>query len=289
MHWKAILGAITVCVLQVPVAAEDVTLSPAEAESPYTAETTQAEKLGLQMFLYDQAAWLATDSFLTDMDKLPQKQLRGYVVVPGEGDRLEAVFYGEVDGELIEFARYDVDKGKVVSGGILAEADRVALSPLAKRLADARAVAIDEVIAKSYGFCSDQQPNTLTLPPDANNVVAVYVMTSPASNDSYPLGGHYRVDVDAQGKVIHSRRFLNSCFELQYRNTKDENGKPMEPTALVVTHLLDPYPTEIHAFASRHMPVELMVATVDNKAIWSLVQGNIAYAGQLAGPDEAEN
>ncbi|KPL69757.1 hypothetical protein SZ64_17805 [Erythrobacter sp. SG61-1L] len=289
MHWKAILGAVTVCALQVPAAAEDIAPSPAEAEVPYAAETARAEKLGLQMYLYDQAAWLATDSFLPDMGKLPQKQLRGYVVVPGQGDRLEAVFYGEVDGELTEFARYDVDKGKVVSGGILAKADRVALSPLAKRLADARAVAIDEVIAKSYGFCSDQQPNTLTLPPDENNIVSVYVMTPPVTNDSYPLGGHYRVDVDAQGKAIHSRRFLNSCFEVQYRNAKDENGKPMEPTALVVTHLLDPYPTEIHAFASRYLPVELMVVTVDNKAMWSVVQGDIAYAGQLSGLDEAED
>ncbi|HTN13891.1 MAG TPA: hypothetical protein VL094_03710 [Sphingomonadaceae bacterium] len=297
MRWKAILGAAIVVAFQVPAAAEDTGLAAVEGERSYAAEVAEAERIGREMFLYDQAAWQATDRFLPRLGKLPQEQLRGYIVIPGEDGLLEAVFYGEVDGALREFARYDVREGKVVGGGILAAADRAELSPLAQRLVAARDAAIAEVIAKDYRFCSDQRPNTIVLPPDANDIVSAYLMTAPVSNASYPLGGHFRVDVGPDGKAGYSRRFLNSCFDAPFgsgegNGKKKKKGKadaPVEPEALVVTHLLDPYPTEIHAFVSRYLPIGMIVVTTPNRGMWAVEGGRISFAGPLPEEERQED
>ena len=42
------------------------------------------------------------------------------------------------------------------------------------------------------------------------------------------------------------------------------------PEALVVTHFLDPTPTEIHVFSSLAAQVPIYVATTQNKHVWSV-------------------
>ena len=39
--------------------------------------------------------------------------------------------------------------------------------------------------------------------------------------------------------------------------------------------------TEIHVFASYYLPVTLMVATTENRLMWSVRQGSIGYIGSL--------
>jgi hypothetical protein len=100
------------------------------------------------------------------------------------------------------------------------------------------------------------------------------VLTSTDVAGIYPAGGHYRFDFDTTGKLVSERRFMNTCFDLDYRARKD--GNRLE--AMVLTHLLDPQPTEIHAFVSRNIPIPLLIITVSNEASWHVVQGHIEYA-----------
>ena len=48
-----------------------------------------------------------------------------------------------------------------------------------------------------------------------------------------------------------------------------------------LSHLLDDHPTEIHAFASRYVPISVYVVTTSNQAIWTVERGVIRYAQQV--------
>jgi hypothetical protein len=134
-------------------------------------------------------------------------------------------------------------------------------------MADAKAAAIEELVRQDWGFCSQSQPNTLILPPDAQGTVAVYFLTSTTENGVYPFGGHYRIDIAADGSVSAARKYTNTCLNMQLQ--AGPNGE--EPVGLGVSHLLDEEPTEIHYFQSHYIPAQLYVL-IDETA-WVIVNG----------------
>lgn len=243
------------------------------------AAASAAEVRGDAMFAYDQAAWHATDKFQedlrrqgVDLAKLAAQGFKGYIVEPGEGGQLLASFYAQRDGRSFALARYRVT-GSTVSGGGLVEPDSTAtLSLLALRMIDAREKAIQQMALPDHALCSNSPANTLVLPPQADGSVPVYVLTSTAVGGVYPAGGHYRFDYDADGKLSGERRFMKSCFPIDYRS---KDGNTLK--AVFLTHLLDPQPTEIHVFVQRNIPISLMVGTVSNNAMWSVEAGKVRY------------
>jgi hypothetical protein len=238
-----------------------------------------------QMFLYDQAAWHATDQFQQDWGDRPTTPLRGYLVVPGENGRLATIFYGESDGALAEFARYDISEGKVAGGGLHPDGSRPVLSETARRMVSAREAALALASKENFALCSRSPPNMLVLPPDQVGEIAVYILTPPMEQESYPMGGHFRIDVDPAGSVIRSRPFMKSCFPANYGTTSEG----LKPELVGVTHLLDPQPTEVHLFASYYVPVALMIMTVENERWWGIVGGRVIEGGSIADFDAAED
>jgi hypothetical protein len=242
------------------------------------AAVAQAEGRGAQMFAYDRAAWLASDAFQKDaqgrLDGLIARGLAGYVVEPGEGDALLVTFFGHRNGAFFALARYTV-AGRAATGGLTV--DEPALSPLALRLADARDKAVEAMGRPGHGLCTTSPPNTLVLPL-ADGAIAAYVLSSTTDAASYPAGGHYRFDFDARGTLVGERAFMKSCITLSSRDAA--GGKTQ---AAFVSHLLDPQPTEIHAFVSRNLPVPLIVVTVENRQIWGLDRGRITPMGPVPG------
>lgn len=182
-----------------------------EKELLASAEVARAEQLGELIYEYDQVGWYGTDQLVEDLDVEKEAGwLRGFLVEPDDRGRLWFVAYGEIDGVLVEAARYRVKGGKIRGGGVQPADARPVLSELSQKLARARGAAVQEAIDKEYGACSASSFNHVTLPPDENGVIAVYLLTPPVKQDSYPLGGHFRIDVGADGKVLSSRRFMNS-------------------------------------------------------------------------------
>lgn len=237
------------------------------------------------MFAYDQAAWRATDRFQADLvaarisdEALATANLRGYIAEPADGGGVLVTFYGRRDDTRWAFARYLYAEGKVSGRGILAEGVDRALSPLALRIANAREKAIAEMRKPDHGLCSDTPPNTLVVPVGNQGATAAYVLTSTNDTKSYPAGGHYRFDFDAAGNLSGERRFMKSCFPVNWRE-KDGN----RPEILFVTHLLDPQPTEIHAFVSHNIPIALGVITISNNSIWAITGGQIRYVQDVEG------
>lgn len=251
--------------------------APTSAE---VAAALQAEQRGAEMYAYDQAAWHATDRFQEDlrgkattMEALIAAGLKGYAVEPGQAGRLQVTFYGERDGRRFAMARYEVDGNSFVQGGFVPADGERGLSLLLSRIIDAREKAIAAMAKPGYELCTESPPNTIALPPQRDGSLPVYIMTSTVEANMYPAGGHFRFDFDADGKLIGQRRFMNSCFNLDY---SPKNG--VKPEVLFLTHLLDLQPTEIHSFVSRYLPLPLGIITVGNRAIWEVDKGRITYS-----------
>ena len=243
------------------------------------AAASEAGRIGALMYQYDQAAWHATDRMLPGLTPEITPLMRGYIVVPGENGALHTIFYGEVAGQLVEMARYAIRDGQVISGGWVQE--RPALSLASLRLINARNIALEHARTEQFGLCASESPNMVVLPPDEQDVISVYILTPPVEAGVYPLGGHHRVRVGFDGEVLDARSFLRTCMTLRHgAAAMTEEGA--EPEMQLVTHGLDDAPTEIHAFASRYFPLPLMVVTVENRAMWGVVNGTIEYLDQLS-------
>lgn len=278
--WAALLGFALWCLTP--------TVAAAQEEVDLTTEQQQAlrwaQERGELLFRYDQAAWHGTDAFLQEYQaERDGPSLRGYIVVEGEEGRLDTVFFGDFGEGMVEVARYSVDGSRVASSTYFDVDSRPPLSAVAQRMAEVRQVAFAALAEEEMGLCANSSPNTVVLPPDGDGSLEVYVLTPPVSADGYPLGGHYRVQIDKDGDVVDTRRFLNSCFMLNAAGQTDEDGEPMEPTMLFVSHLLDPQPTEIHFFATRYFPLPVAVMTVDNNIVWALAGGR--FEGAFSGPE----
>lgn len=258
-------------------AVSPVLAAPSDLE---LAAAADAERRGAQLFAYDQAAWHATDRFQADLaaasisnEELDTANLQGYIAEPADGGGVLVTFYSQRDDTRSAYARYLYVDGIISGEGILAEGVDKALSPLALRIATAREKAIAEMRKPEHGLCSDTPPNTLVVPVETQGATAAYVLTSTTDANSFPAGGHYRFDFDAAGNLTGERRFMRSCFPIDW-SEKDGN----RPEILFVTHLLDPQPTEIHAFVSRNIPIGLGVITSSNNAVWAITNGRIRYA-----------
>lgn len=230
------------------------------------------------MFAYDQAAWHATDRFQEDIQRrasniaaLQALGFDGYIVEPGEGGALLTTFYGTREGRRFALARYVVAGSTVTSGGFIEADGDKGMSLLALRLIDAREKALAAMAGTAHELCTQSRPNTLALA-KKDGAISVYVLSSTTETHMYPAGGHYRFDFDANGKLTGERRFMNSCVNIDFTPKGGET-----PKAFVLTHLLDPQPTEIHAFVSRNVPIRLMIATTSNHALWDIVSGHIKY------------
>ncbi|ANU08481.1 hypothetical protein [Paraurantiacibacter namhicola] len=241
-----------------------------------------SEQRGRQMYLYDQAAWHATDALLDEVDASAIANPRGYVVLERDGDNmLDAVFLQDVDGQMMEFARYTVD-GSTVTGGGARLGDPQRLSPLAVRMAQARVPALAAMVEEEFGLCSDSSPNTLTLPPDEEGNIPFYLLTSTLEEASYPIGGHYLATIDAGGQVVSTTRYMNTCFDLPF-------GAPDAPEASSarpgISYVRGPVPSEIHVFTSFYFPDGYYVITTANNSLWLVEQGRITLEKRGFGLD----
>ena len=250
--------------------------SPAVAQDKVTiedpailAQVEQAEQLGRDMYRYDQAAWHATDALAEAIDMSDPGDLRGYLVEPLGNGNLSTVFFGEDEDGFYEFALYEVAGSDVIGGGIVEGAEKTRLSPMLAAMAAARTAAVEELGRQDWGFCTRNPANTLILPPDEQGVIAVYFLTSTTEQDVYPFGGHYRIEIAADGSVAGAREFTKTCLNMELR--PGPNGE--QPVGVAVSHLLDSSPTELHFFQSRYAPAKVFVMIEDT--VWVIEDGEL--------------
>ena len=83
----------------------------------------------------------------------------------------------------------------------------------------------------------------------------VYFLSPQVRNDVYPFGGHFRVTVAPDGKMLSSRAFTKNCLDMP--------APPADAFGFGVSHLLDPIPTEIHVSTALVARNPVLVMTGD--------------------------
>jgi hypothetical protein len=229
------------------------------------AAVQQALNRGTVIYAYDQAAWHGTDDMVAKIPH-PEEVVGGWIV-DGPAASPELVFFDK--NEAAPHAVYvaDFKDNKLVSSRVLGAGDDSTLSSERLRMITARDIAIKALLASNEPRCKDKPYNTVVLPPETpGGPMLVYLLTPQTSNDSLPFGGHYLTLVSADGKAGPFRHFAKSCAEFPINGDDKSKGKA---AFLIITHLLDPTPTEIHVFSSLSIHKPIFVFTA-NSRIWSV-------------------
>lgn len=264
-------------VLLVLIAPALIALSaPPQQKSDEAARIATVATLGANIYLMDRAAWVASDALTA---KLPRDRLTGiggWVIERG-GDRLVVTFYRDKGDAARAFFVVDVRNGKVTNSRLLDAP--VAMTQSQLRLVHARDAATTEAVARGYRPCTSAPFNTVILPPiGPESPTLVYLLSAQVENGTYPIGGHYRIVVGPDGKVVSSRPFTKSCINM----TPKAGPRGETPAGLFVNHILDPLPTEAHVFSSFAARMPVLVGTGD-KRVWE-VKGNEITISKMKAP-----
>ena len=223
----------------------------------------QAQTRGKLIHDLDQAAWHSTDVLLKALPRGRHGEIRGWVVEPG-ADGSMVIYYGyEGDTPYGVFTAVFRD-GKVISSREIGagDGDR-ALTPVQQRMALARKAATTAKVQP----CARAAFNTVIVPPASKTApLEVYLLTPQVKAGEYPFGGHYLITVGADGKIVATRPFMKSCMT---------QALPPNAVAAMVSHLLDPAPTEIHAWLARWMGKSVYVMVVEPEQLWEVTADGI--------------
>lgn len=251
--------------------AQEETPAPV-GDAQVTKALLDAEATGRAIYLHDQAAAVASDA-VTGIKSFREDGKRGRLGGWITEQREEGIVVTFVSSEPVPRARYRVTvsaDGHVV-GDAVALAEPAALTEYELRAARARTTAS----TATFEPCS-RTYNTVVLPA-ANDASGwtVYLLPGTTQHGIVPIGGSYRLDIDASGEnIIEQRPFTRTCIALE-RPPEDE---ARETVAMVITHLLDPAPTEVHVFWSLWARTPLYVATSEGN--WLIEASRISFVGR---------
>jgi hypothetical protein len=245
--------------LTTPVAPPAVAAGPSEDQA-----TAFAETRGRLIFELDRAAWVATDDMMAKVPRWRDAGMKGYVVEQAAED-FTVTFYGGSGEAPVAFYSARIENRKVVSREVYPAAARPPLTAGQKRLVAIRTAAQREAAGKP--ICAKAAFNITIIPPAAADAASdIYLTTPQVKPKEYPFGGHYRATVAPDGRITGSRAFTKSCITM---------AQPKNVTALVISHLLDPVPTEIHVFTSLSAGLPVYVAIPESNRVFAVAGDKI--------------
>ncbi len=249
----ALCFGVMLAVMSGAASAQD--LAPADAPRLDAVAAT-----GAAMYRLDQAAATATDLAQAQRAFRRDKRVRGWITE--DLGSAVAVYFLDDAGQAIY--RVDVPDSDEVSGALQVMDTPLVLDGALAAAVQARASALAALeSADDFGGCS-RQHNTVVLPVDGHpGRFHVYILPGTTRHHVVPIGGSYRVEVD-NGQVIAQRPYTRSCIELQ---------NPPGNVAMMITHLLDDTPTEVHVFWSLWAGTPLMVST--EAGAWRVENGQV--------------
>jgi hypothetical protein len=204
------------------------------------------------------AGQIATRDMLGRVSDPEGAGIAGWIAEP-EGNGITVTFYAEPQGDAAPATvfRANILGGRVVSRDVfIAPEGRPALNRVQARMATARRTAA----AQDHRPCGGDQFNYFVIPPAGTEApIDVYQFSPQTARGRYPLGGHFKTIVAADGSVAETRGYTNACVDLE----APEVPAGQRPAPLGITHLLDPLPTEIHAFLSIWTQRPLVVVAGD--------------------------
>lgn len=226
------------------------------ADTPYDAELQAALDIGHQLFVHERAQAAAESAGRKLRGFRRDRRVQGVLSV-SIGEEIQLEYVGVEEGATLVFyrARSDGD-GRV---------DALARLTPPEPLAAARESAWQaRTRAQQYPMARCWDDIRIVVLPawtGEPGVLSAYVLAKPDRSGTAPIGGNYRLDVAGNGAILRHRAFAKGCIELR----SEQIGEGM-----IVTHALDPHPTEIHVLAQRRMRTPLYVVAVESGMIWSI-------------------
>lgn len=258
----ALCGALLVTLGNASAATREIALE-------YRAAIERAERLGTGLYVHDSAAWRATDELARRHILEKDHRIGGWITAMSDtADAVIVTFVGEQDGAPLALYRVTVPAG-VGKLKLEFEALKPALPLTESERASfaARSLALD-ALNREEQRCADQY-NTVVLPIRNGDepLILVYLLAASAEPNVVVAGGHVRYSISPDGKKIEGqRKFTKSCMVLSTQDAP--NRKDVQ--AMMLTHLLDPTPTEIHVFLSRTYERPFFIGTAENQLLWKV-------------------
>ena len=98
----------------------------------------------------------------------------------------------------------------------------------------------------------------------------LYLLNTPGSARSFPLGGHYRLSVAPDGELGPLTDLSGTCESIAW----DPEDPQLPMRVYVTTYAPGSHPNEIHSFVSSQLPMSLGVIT--GELIWPMAGGYFA-------------
>jgi hypothetical protein len=233
----------------------------------YQSQIEEAEKLGRLVYEHDQAALVATDLVAAKVDGKFKDNVAGWIEYP-TGDRsFRVYFYGVSDEVYYSIYSVDVENGKAKPDSYQYYSGQPPFEPMLLRLAKARDIAVRQ----KFSSCS-RNYNTVGFKADETEYY-VYLLTATFDPNEIHVGGHYRFRIAPdQDAVTGFLTFTKSCLTMRTDRMPDD----ARLAALVMSHILTPYPTEIHVFVSLQHQIDLYVITMENNVLWKVSNGKVS-------------
>nr|WP_298132909.1 hypothetical protein [uncultured Pseudoxanthomonas sp.] len=251
-----------------------IPLALAQEDAPAPVDDAQiatavldAEATGRAIYLHDQAAAVATDAVM-ELKAFRQNGKQGRLAGWITEQRDEGIVVTFLSSDAEPRARYRVtvdSEGRVV-GDLDALAEPAALTPSELGAARARNTA-----AKAEFAPCSRSYNTVVLPdPREGSGWIAYLLPGTTKQGIVPIGGSYRLDLDATGeRILKQRGFTRSCIVLE---------SPRDSVGMMITHLLDPMPTEVHVFWSLWAGKPMYVGT--SAGLWKIEDGQVTMTSR---------
>jgi hypothetical protein len=215
------------------------------------------------------AGQVGTQDMLARIPDPDAAGISGWLAEP-EGNGVTVYFYAlGADGA----APAMVYRGNVLGGRVLSRetwltGDRPPLPPLEARMATARHIAEGQ----DHRACGADEFNYFVVPPTtADGPIDVYQISPQSQRGRFPIGGHFKTIVNADGTIAATRGYTNACLDV----AAADPVIGIQPSPIAVTHLLDPLPTEIHVFLAIWTRHPLVVAAGDPTRLFAVTEDRI--------------
>lgn len=256
------------------VAAAMVAAQPTGPKADPSSAIALAESRGRRLYQgYQIAASATAKAEAVLKDRIGETKT--YVITSSASDQLFTFVGRSDDGKPYAIWRGRYRNGTEVEGALVARASTAAVLSDDERAAfGAERAALDYVFSNQsklgpLSCAGDIMPNMVVLPPTTTDpTLAVYIMTPQTDKNVVPLGGHYRIAVDENSRVQVFKALTEGCHDIDLFH----DGARL--AADYVRHGSEPYPNEIHVFASLAADARIMVDT-GQEALWKVDKGKI--------------
>ena len=212
------------------------------------------ETTGRTIFEHDRAAAAATDVAMAQRAFKRDRRVRGWLTEARDGG-IVVTFIDDTPSALYRVLL----SADGEPGSLLALDSPEPLSDFEAGAATARRVALES----GFQPCSKTY-NTVVLPDETvDGAWVVYLLPGTTRHNTVPIGGTHRVEV-RDDAVVAQRAFTRTCITL---------SRSAKTAAMMITHILDPMPTEAHVHWSLWAETPMYVST--EEGVWAIEEGRL--------------